>query len=108
VATDPPPTTTRLRVAVYNGCGDPQVAARMTRRARGLDLDVIHEGNAESFAYVHSVVIDRTGDMERAGEVARLLGIEHYVQQLSGDPYMLEDVTIVVGKDYKRLNLLDP
>ena len=55
-----------------------------------------------------SLVIDRTGDMQRGADVARLLGIRHYVQQVSDDPYMLEEATIVIGKDYKRLNLLAP
>ena len=81
---------------------------RFDRRARALGLDVIHEGNAESFAYAQSVVIDRTGDMQRSAEVARLLGIRHYVQQVSDDPYLLEGATIIVGKDYKRLDLLAP
>lgn len=105
---DDPVTTAPVGVAVLNGCGDPQVAARMTRRARALGLDVIHEGNAASFAYVQSVVIDRTGNMQAGADVARILGIRHYVQQVSDDPYMLEEATIVIGKDYKRLNLLEP
>lgn len=105
---DGPVAESRVRVAVLNGCGDTHVATRMTRRARALGLDVIHEGNAESFAYVHSVVIDRSGDMQRGAQVARLLGIRYYVQQVSDDPYLLEEATIVIGKDYKRLDLLAP
>lgn len=108
VVDDKPVTASRGRVAVLNGCGDANVASRMTRRARALGLDVIHEGNAESFAYVYSVVIDRTGDMQHGADVARMLGIRHYVQQLSDDPYLLEGATIVIGKDYKRLDLLTP
>ena len=71
------------------------------------DLIVI-AGYATSFAYVHSMVIDRTGDMQRGADVARLLGISHYVQQVSDDPYLLEEATIVIGRDYKRLRLLEP
>ena len=96
-----------IRIAVFNGCGDPQVAARMTRRARGLGLDVIHEGNAESFNHLHSVVLDRVGNMDKARQVAARLGIPHAIQQISEDEYRLEEVSVIVGKDYKRLRLLE-
>ena len=97
-----------FRVAVLNGCGDPRVAARMTRKARGLGIDVIHEGNAPSFGFLESLVIDRTGNLERARGVAKALGIPHTIQQISDDAYRLEEVTIIVGRDYKRLGLLEP
>ena len=96
-----------FQVAVLNGCGASQVAARMTDKARALGLDVIHEGNAPSFGFVESVVIDRSGDLERARHVARLLGISGAIQQLSDDDYRLEAVTIVIGRDYRRLGLFD-
>ena len=95
------------RVSVLNGCGDPQVAARMRKKAQSLGLDVIDEGNAESFDFLHSLVIDRGGDMEKARRVAALLGIPHCIQQVSDDDYRLDDIRIIVGKDYKRLRLLD-
>ena len=96
------------RIAVLNGSGDPNVAARMTRKARGRGMDVIHEGNAWSFDFLESLVIDRSGDVERARGVARALGIPHTIQQISDDTYRLEDVTVIVGRDYKRLGLLEP
>lgn len=102
-----PPAGT-FRVAVLNGCGDSQVAARMTRKARALGLDVIHEGNATSFGFLESVVIDRTGDLPRARLVAEALGIPNAIQQISDDVYRLEDVAVIVGRDYKRLRLLQP
>jgi hypothetical protein len=97
-----------FRIAVLNGCGDPHVAARMTRKARARGIDVIHEGNASSFNFLESIVIDRTGDLERARGVARTLGIPHTIQQISDDAYRLEEVTVIVGRDYKRLGLLKP
>jgi hypothetical protein len=97
-----------FRVSVLNGCGDLRVAARMTRKARALGLDVIHEGNASSFGFLESLVIDRTGNLERARDVARALGIPHTIQQISDERYRLEEVTVIVGRDYKRLGLLEP
>ena len=102
-----PELAERVRVSVLNGCGVPQVAARMTRIARRLGLDVIHEGNAGSFGFLQSIVIDRGGDPEKARQVAALLGIPHWIQQISDDTYHLEEVQIIIGKDYKSLKLLD-
>jgi hypothetical protein len=96
-----------FRVAVLNGCGDSQIAARMTRKSRGLGIDVIHEGNAQSFNFLESLVIDRTGDLQRARDVAGVLGIPHVIQQISDDAYRLEEVTVIVGRDYKRLGLFE-
>jgi len=97
-----------LRVAVLNGCGAPYVASRMTRKARALGLDVIHEGNAESFGFAESMVIDRSGDLPRAAQAARALGIRHAVQQITRDAYRLQDVDIVIGRDFRRLGLTTP
>ena len=102
-----PELTERVRVSVLNGCGVAQVAARMTRKARGLGLDVIHVGNADSFGFLQSVVIDRGGDPEKARQVAALLGIPNWIQQISDDTYRLEEVQIIIGKDYKSLKLLE-
>jgi hypothetical protein len=101
------PLAKAIRLAVFNGCGDSQVAARMTKRARSLGFDVIHEGNAESFNYLYSVVLDRSGDMDKAREVALRLGIPFTIQQINEDDYRLEEVSVIVGKDYKRLKLLE-
>ena len=97
-----------VRVEVLNGCGVPQVAARLTRKARALGLDVIEEGNAESFAFLESMVIVRQGDREQACRTAVLLGIPHCIQQTSDDPSRLAELTIIVGRDYRHLKILDP
>ena len=102
-----PGQTERIRESVLNGCGVSQAAARMTRKARGLGLDVIHEGNADSFGFLQSIVIDRGGDPEKASQVAALLGIPNWIQQISDDTYRLEQVQIIVGRDYKSLKLLE-
>ena len=95
------------RVSILNGCGDPGVAARMREKAQSMGLDVIEEGNADSFGYLETIVIDRDGDIEKARQVASLLGIPNYIQQISNDDYRLEDIRIIVGKDYRKLQLLE-
>ena len=96
-----------VRVAILNGCGDVGVAARMRKKAQTLGFDVIDEGNADSFNYLHSIVIDRLGNVKKAKQVANMLGIPNFIQQISNDDYRLEDIRIIVGKDYKRLRLLE-
>ncbi len=95
-----------IRVEVLNGCGVPQIAARLTRKARALGLDVIHEGNATSFDFLHTMVIDRSGDQSKARQVAAVLGIPHCIQQITEDVFRLADVSIIIGRDYRQMNLL--
>lgn len=94
-------------VEVLNGCGAPQVAARLTKKARALGMDVIDEGNAESFSFLQSMVIDRRGDLDLARRVAAALGIPHCIQQIRDDSSRLAAVSIIIGRDYQRLKLLD-
>ena len=108
--TTPPTSVQRLeepiRIEILNGCGVSQVAAHLTRKTRRLGFDVIHEGNAAQFGFLHSVVIDRSGDWDNARKVAAILGIPHCVQQIAADGAPLADVSVVIGSDYQRLGLL--
>ena len=102
------PQFSPIRVEILNGGGEPQVAARLRKKARTLGLDVIHEGNAPSFNYLHTLVVDLDGDIERARQVADILGIPHFIQQKREDLFRLASVSIVIGRDYRRIGLLDP
>ena len=96
-----------IRVEILNGCGVTQVAARLRNKARSIGLDVIHEGNASSFDHLRTLVIDLSGDLDQARQVAEVLGIPHLVQQKLEDQFHLADVSIVIGRDYRRIGLLD-
>ena len=96
-----------VRAEILNGCGVSQVAARLTRKARQMGIDVIHEGNADHFGYLHTLVIRRGGDRQRAEHVAQILGIPHLVDQQTDEPFRLADITIVIGQDYERIGLFD-
>jgi hypothetical protein len=80
----------------------------MTKKARAAGMDVIDEGNAESFGFLESVVIDRRGNLAKAREVATVLGIPRCIQQVRDDPSRLAEVSIVIGRDYRQLRLFDP
>lgn len=99
------PLAKPIRVEILNGCGVPQVAARLTRQARTLGLDVIHEGNATHFGYLHTLVVHRGGDPQQAQQVAALLGIPHQIEQQTPNAFRLADVAIIIGRDYGRINL---
>ena len=101
------PLAKPVRVEILNGCGVAQVAARLRNKARAMGLDVIHEGNAPSFDHLHTLVIDLSGDLDRARQVAEVLGIPHLVQQKIENQFRLADVSIVIGRDYRRIGLLD-
>ena len=72
-----------------------------------MGLDVIHEGNAPTFDHLHTLVIDLSGDLDQAQQVANLLGISHLIQQKKEDQFHLADVSIIIGRDYRRIGLLD-
>lgn len=101
------PQISPIRVEILNGGGESQVAARLRKKARALGLDVIHEGNAPSFNHLYTLVIALDGDIERARQVANVLGIPHFIQQQE-DQFSLASVSIVIGRDHRRIGLLDP
>jgi len=102
------PQLSPIRVEILNGGGESQVAARLRKKVRALGLDVIHEGNAPSFNYLHTLVVDLDGDIEQARQVAEVLGIPHFIQQKRESQFSLASVSIVIGRDYRRIGLLDP
>ena len=101
------PLSSTIQVEILNGCGVAQVAARLRNKARAMGLDVIHEGNAPTFDHLHTLVIDLSGDLDQAQQVANLLGISHLIQQKKEDQFHLADVSIIIGRDYRRIGLLD-
>jgi hypothetical protein len=90
-----------VRVQVLNGCGMNGVAQRVANLLRLNGYDVIEVGNAASFDYSDTVVLDRVGKGGRAQEVAVVLGVESaIIQRIEGSPF---EATVIVGKDVKRL-----
>jgi hypothetical protein len=98
---EPKPEKTGVQtVLVLNGCGASGVGERTARTLRALGYDVVDYRNAESFDYEETFVVDRTGDFESAVLLARRLDVVQVIQQVPATP--LEDLVIVVGKDYGR------
>ena len=92
-----------LQINVLNGCGVNGVGNTMTRYCRQMGYDVVEMGNYKKFDIEHSIVIDRSGKMSEAQQLASLLGIEkkNVVQQFNND--QMVSASVVIGKDYKSL-----
>ena len=93
-----------IQVEVLNGCGVSGVAEEFTNYLRKEKFDVVQIGNYISFDIDQSLVIDRTGNMANAEKVAAALGIDrkNVIMQKNDDSFL--DVSVVIGKDYKKLN----
>jgi hypothetical protein len=92
-----------LQINVLNGCGINGVGTTMTKYSRKFGYDVVEMGNYKSFDVEQSIIIDRSGKMNEALELASLIGIhkKNVVQQFSNDQLVF--ASIVIGKDYKSL-----
>ena len=95
-----------IHIEVLNGCGENGIAQRIGKQLRAFGFDVITIANAPTFNYPETIVIDRVGNPEFARLVAEILGTKNRIQQVIPDPFRIEEVTIVVGRDYKRLGLM--
>ncbi len=96
----PPADGGPARVLVMNGCGVEGIGLRTARFLRSHGHDVVDFRNADHFDYAETIVIDRSGDMDDAIGVARLLKTPNVIQQMPETP--LVDVAVIVGKDYGR------
>ncbi len=89
-----------VTVLVLNGCGVSGVGQKAARQLRALGFDVVDYRNADAFDYSETIVVDRAGDMGSALNVARNVKTGNVIQQIQETP--LEDVVVIVGKDYER------
>ena len=94
-----------IHVEILNGCGEDGMARQVGQHLRALGFDVMTLGNAGSFNYPETIVIDRVGKPEYARRVAEILGTRNRIQQIVADPFRIEEITVIVGRDYKRLAL---
>ncbi len=96
-------TAKPVQLEVLNGCGVNGIAEKFTDYLRAGNFDVVNIGNYRSFDVDYSLLIDRTGKIENAFEIASALGIEknNIIQQVNKEYFL--DVTLVIGKDYKQL-----
>ncbi len=111
-ASTPPPqplSAAEINVQVLNGCGVRGIAGRVRNILRGRGFDVLSYGNARKQNYNRSLLIIRSEGVfgERAAEVlAKSLGISPEQIRKESDPSLVDiDVTVILGLDYRHLNL---
>lgn len=95
----PESLTERISVEVLNGAGVPGAAARITEALRDAGYDVKTFGNAPSFEYEETLVIDRSERSGAARSVADALGVEEVRSE--PQPALYLDATIILGMDWK-------
>jgi hypothetical protein len=94
-----------LSVVVQNGCGVKGVGITFSDILKSKKFDVVSVGNAPSFDYEKSVIIDPgKKDHKEVEKVAKALGItaDQILQMENQDSP--GDVTFIIGQDYKNLS----
>ncbi len=93
-----------IRLQVLNGCGVAGIAGRVGKWLDRNAYNVVDIGNADRQDYRLSRIIDRSGNLTAARELANLLGLsEDHIKRLKLMPKPEIDLTLIVGKDHKRL-----
>lgn len=92
------PGEERVTIDVRNAGGVDGMARTATDHLRAAGFDVVSLGNAGTFGHDTTVVIDRVGDPERAGAVARALGVTRVTSE--PDSNLFVDVTVRLGSGW--------
>jgi calcineurin-like phosphoesterase len=94
---DSPTCEVPVIVEVLNGCGIKGIAEDVAQRLRSRGFDVMFVGNADDFSFQETLVVDRSGDRDKAFTVADALGVTDVIHQVRSAFFV--DVTVVVGGD---------
>lgn len=91
-----------IKAEIINACGIEGLGDRLTDSLRLNKIDVIQSGNYYQFNVDRTLIIDRSGNSEKAKKVADVLGIpqDQIIRQLN--PALFLDVTVLTGKDYSN------
>jgi len=95
-----------LKIEVLNGCGVDGVARKFADYLKKQGFDPVTVTNFERHDIPRTMVIDRTSNTSVNGrKVAQSLGLsEDYVSYLAS-PERLVAVSVIIGQDYKGLQL---
>ncbi len=103
------PSASEIKLQILNGCGVRGIASRVRGIMRDRGFDVMSFGNAARLNYPETLLLVRSEGKrgELAAEVvARSLGVNKNRIRIERDPSLVDiDVTVILGLDYKKLNL---
>lgn len=91
----------RIKVEVLNGAGEAGLARTFADRLRDRGFDVVATTNADHFEHRVTHVLDRSGRLGIATQVATGLGTDSVAVAL--DPDLFLDASVVVGHDWREL-----
>ena len=102
------PFEKNVQIEILNGCGVNGIAKVFQSYLREHGFDVV---NTENYVEESKIrwdlpdlkIIDHTGDVEQAEELARILHIPANRIISEDDPNAIYDLSIVIGRDYKKL-----
>lgn len=98
------PTQNTTTIEVANGCGTAGIANTFAEALRSKNYDVVGVGNADSFDYETSVLIDRGRiDRDEVEKIASLLGVSKDRILRIENQTAQSDVEFIIGADYKSL-----
>lgn len=97
----------KLQVEVLNGCGVKGITEEVTKFLRSKNIDVVKTGNYFNFNVEKTLIVERKGNSENAKIVAQMLGANdsNILESFNQNLYL--DLTIIVGRDYKNLKILN-
>jgi hypothetical protein len=102
------PFEENIQIEILNGCGVTGIAKVFQSFLRQNGFDVVNTENYVEEGKIRwdlpeSMIIDHTGNTEQAKEVARVLRLSANKIVYRDDPTAIYDVSVVLGKDYKKL-----
>ena len=88
---------------ILNGCGVSGVSKKYKSLLNDKGLDIINTDNADNFDYSNSLIYFHAGNIDKAFQLAGILGIEK--NMIFERPIMgvNSDLTLVLGHDYDQL-----
>jgi hypothetical protein len=89
-------------IKILNGTGEKGLANKASDRLRDMGIDVVEVGNANDFSYDASVLIARNKNPQ-IETLGKLLNCSNIIEQLKDDE--LVDAVLILGADYKKLNI---
>ena len=93
-----------INVEVLNGLGLPGSAKVAARYLKKKGLKVSKFGNAGTFSYDETLIVDWKGNVSASLLLSKLLKIDPSKIIVYDKPSKTIDVTVVLGKDWKQLS----
>ncbi len=90
-----------IKIQVLNGSGKAGVAKRVRDKLVRNGFNVVEFGNADSQNYKETLILDRVGNIKKALKVASVLRCNLVFPKIN--KFIMIDVTVIVGKDYKKI-----